>query len=125
MAPPSKLTPDTQDRICQLLRAGNTHEVAAEAAGISLSSFYNWKRDKPKFAEAIERAEAEAEAVLVARVSQAARNGSWRAATWLLERRNPEQWAPVRERTGHERASSGAVSLYEVSNPGRIRTKRA
>lgn len=95
MARPSKFTPEVQTRLCQLLHAGNTHEVAAEACGIDVSTFYTWRREKPEFAEAVQRAEAEAEAVLVARISKAAANGSWRAASWLLERRNPEKW-------GHE-----------------------
>lgn len=90
---PSKLTPETQERICQLLRAGNTHETSAEAAGITASTFYDWKRTKPAFAHAVQQAEAEAEATLVTRIAKAAQAGSWRAACWLLERRNPERWA--------------------------------
>jgi hypothetical protein len=115
MAPPSKLTPDLQERICQLIRAGNTHEIAAEATGVSARAFYNWKSTKPAFREAIERAEADAEAILVARISKAAAAGSWRAATWLLERRNPERWARTRPDMPEE--SDEFAELYEVGKP--------
>lgn len=101
---PSKLTPETQDRICQLIRAGNTVEVASEASGIAPTTYYDWMQkgiDGPKrfkdFREAVEKARAEAEAILVGRVQQAATT-SWRAATWLLERQWPERWAPANER---------------------------
>lgn len=121
MARPSKLTPEIQTRLCQLLQAGNTHEVAAEACGINVSTFYTWKREKPEFAAAVDRAEAEAEAVLVARISRAAANGSWRAAGWLLERRNPEKWSRDAKPVPAPAPGGG---LYDVNNPGRIRVKK-
>jgi hypothetical protein len=90
----SKLTPELQKLICTLLQAGNTKKVAAEAAGIAESTFYDWMQTTPAFAAAVEKAEAEAEATLVTRVAKAASN-SWRAAAWLLERRNPDEWGIV------------------------------
>ena len=47
---------------------------------------------------AVEQARAEAESIQVVRVSQAANNGSWQAAAWLLERRHPERWAKATDR---------------------------
>jgi hypothetical protein len=41
--------------------------------------------------------QATSEVRLVALVARAANGGSWRAATWLLERRWPERWS-VRDR---------------------------
>jgi transposase len=96
------------EQVTRLLRVGNTVEIAAEAAGISRATFFNWMdrglldgsdneihRD---FRDAVEQARAEAEATLVARIAKAAQNGSWSAAAWLLERRSPENWAKVSER---------------------------
>jgi hypothetical protein len=47
--------------------------------------------------EAVQAAQADAEASLVARMTLAAQRGSWRAAAWLLERKYPERWG---ERVG-------------------------
>ena len=84
------------------LREGNYVHTAAKAAGISSSSFYNWMKlglssapeHKPyrELRERIERARAEGEQVLVARVASAA---DWHAAAWMLERQYPERWGRV------------------------------
>lgn len=102
---PSKLTPEIQERICQLVRAGNTVEVCAEAAGIAPATYYGWMQQgiegdgvHGEFRRAVEQARAEAEAILVGRVQRAAQSGSWRAATWLLERQWPEHWAAIGDR---------------------------
>jgi transposase len=106
---PSKLTPEIQERICQLIRAGNTVEIASEASGITPTTFYNWmqkgadgRQPYADFSKAIEQVRAEAEAILVGRIQRAAQSGSWRAATWLLERQWPERWAPAGDRAEDE-----------------------
>jgi transposase len=99
---PTKLTPEVQERIAVLIRAGNTVEVAAGATGIGRGTFYEWmargekdgaaNRPHRNFRAAIEQARNESEAAMVARIAKAASNGSWQAAGWLLERRYPERW---------------------------------
>ena len=42
VARPSKLTPETQNRIVQAARAGNYREAAARSAGIAPSTLYDW-----------------------------------------------------------------------------------
>jgi hypothetical protein len=96
---PSKYTPEVQERICQLIRAGNTVDVAARAVGLNAALLYKWMQRRPRFKAAIETARGEAEAILVGRVQKAASAGSWRAACWLLERQWPERWAPLSERS--------------------------
>ncbi len=103
---PTKLTPEVQDRICQLIRAGNTVEIASEASGITPKTYYAWmqrgldgRAPYGPFRRAVEQSRAEAEAMLVGRVQRAAQSGSWRAATWLLERQWPDRWAAVGDRT--------------------------
>jgi hypothetical protein len=100
MGRPTKLTPSCQDRIIQALRAGNHREPAARAAGIAPSTFYAWLErgaadppDSPYagFAEAVQRAEAEAEVYAVAVIRQAM-SEDWRAAVSYLERRHPGRW---------------------------------
>lgn len=98
---PTKLDQKLQDGIAILIRNGVTVEVAAQATGISESTFYAWMERGEQaqsgafreFYEAIEQARGQSESLQVVRVSQAAQRGSWQAAAWLLERRHPERWA--------------------------------
>lgn len=111
MARRTKLTKETQARICDLIESGNTVAVAAQAAGITEQTFYNWKRRGEaaeerqrvgekltatersylSFFEAIKRAEAVSHAAAVAQIRKAG-DKQWQALAWWLERKFPEQW---------------------------------
>jgi hypothetical protein len=104
VARPAKLTPEIEYQICQLVRAGNSVEIAASASGISAPTYYRWmergirEQSGPyaDFREAVDRARAEVEGRLVAG-DQASAN-DWRASAWRLERMRPERWARSSER---------------------------
>jgi hypothetical protein len=124
-----KLTPAVQQRLVQAVTAGAYFEVACEAAGISRATGYEWiargcgqDKDRPRtplyadFADAIEKAHADAELLRVARIAKAAQGGQllsekirrtadgeeiierrysqpqWQADAWWLERRYPARW---------------------------------
>ncbi len=99
MARPTKLTPETQERILKAVRAGNYAEAAARSAGIAPSTFYRWMErgtsepDGPhrELHDAVRRAEAEAEVHAVA-VVRRAMSEDWRAAMAYLERRHASRW---------------------------------
>ena len=105
MGRPTKLTPELQERVCQLLRAGNFVDAAVKAAGISPATHYDWikrgdpgRRAKKDARDRAYRAEVEAaldavEANALEQIAFAARNGQWRAAAWYLERAHPDRWA--------------------------------
>jgi transposase len=107
MARPTALTKDVHDLIVDAIKLGNYQEHAANAAGITAATFYNWidrgKRERerlsssdekpnPKetifleFFEAVEKAKALAIAQNVAVIQRAAATGTWQAAAWWLER---------------------------------------
>ena len=100
----TKLTPELQKTITDIMRAGNYAKVAVEAAGINADTYYEWlkrgKADKERgkksiyseFSDEIERAAAIAEAAHVGRIATAGNNGSWQASAWLLERKYGERW---------------------------------
>ena len=104
MAYPSKLTPETHQKIVGLLRAGNYLETAAAASGITTKSLRRWLRrgadgEEPfaTFAADVEQAIAEGEALDVVKMSQLARGSKehapdMRALAWRLERRHRERW---------------------------------
>lgn len=99
MGRPTKLTPQTTERIVQAIKAGNYAEPACRSAGISPSSYYRWlERGEHEpdgiyhdFAAAIRQAEADAEVHAVALLRRAMPN-DWRAALAYLERRYPNRW---------------------------------
>lgn len=104
---PSKLTPEVQERICQLLKLGNTFRTACEVAGIGASTGLEWRQrgeDRhasregdaayAEFAGAVRKAEEEAAARNVGIIQQAAKQ-SWQAAAWWLERKFPGEWGRV------------------------------
>lgn len=107
---PSKFSPEVQDKIVGLIRAGNYIETAAAIAGISKETFYDWMKQgaDPKsrfapFSDAVVKASAEAEAMDLLLIGQAARAGQWQAAAWRLERKHPKKW--------------GRYDRHEISGP--------
>lgn len=114
---PSKLTEDVKRRLLDAIRAGNYYETACQFAGISYQTFRNWmeRGEQAKtgqyfeFFEAVTRAEAEAEARMVA-LWQAQIPQDWRAARDFLARRYPERWAG-RERIEHTGEGGGPIEV--------------
>lgn len=97
----SKLDSERQKKLLSAIRMGNDKKVACGVAGISEATLYRWlelaqkknaRAELREFRESLERAEAEAEAIKVGRINQAADNGRWQAAAWWLERKHPERW---------------------------------
>jgi hypothetical protein len=94
---PSKKVPETVAAICAALRAGADRRSAAAFAKIHRDTFYAWLRDDD-FLTAVLRAEAGWEIAMVAVIEAACEAGKWRACAWLLERRNPQDYGPIRPR---------------------------
>lgn len=128
MAAPSKLTPDTQDRIVQALRMGATYELAAQYGGVTYNTFNEWRKravaeldradsarkhtevresERPyvEFYEAVQKAEADAVVGWLAKIEKAASDGNWQAAAWKLERRYPRDYG----RTVVSQEHTGAI----------------
>ena len=99
MARPSKLTPEITKRLVKAIEEGNYYEAAAAYAGINYATLRRWlKRGEAaksgkyrEFCEAIKKAEAIAEARVVA-LWQSEIPGNWKAAATFLERRYPDRW---------------------------------
>jgi transposase-like protein len=104
---PTRLTPEISDRIVALVRRGSYRETACAAVGVSSRTLRRWlqrARDGgphsqryKRFAEAVDRAEAEAESIAAAAIIQAGKE-DWRALAWILERRGPQRWNPKHAR---------------------------
>ena len=117
---PSKCTPEVIAAVDKALRLRCTHELAAQAAGITLSTFQKYLamgREEGRipdeytdFAETVEKAETEAAQSILALIEEAAKGtvrheiatdgqvveirvpGQWTAGAWLMERRYPHMY---------------------------------
>lgn len=102
----TKLTPELQEQICDKIRHGNYVEIAVRACGISRATFYNWLKwgnayrnntalhtfeEYSRFLDAVEAAEADAEALSLARLAKFA-EGDPKVDMWRLERKHAERW---------------------------------
>tara|TARA_Y100000114_G_scaffold63973_1_gene58599 strand:+ start:18 stop:470 length:453 start_codon:yes stop_codon:yes gene_type:complete len=93
---PTRLTEETQRKICEAILLGCTYDIAASYAGISQRSLYEWlsrgrdgqgKKFKDFYA-AVKNAESMNAVRNLASIAQAAKDGNWTAAAWMLERRH-------------------------------------
>ncbi len=120
---PSKLTKKTHARIVELVKAGNFLSTAAMCAGVRAEVAKDWIRDgvlfaqkveagtlrvwemtahevaRMKFSEEVQAAMGEATARDVLLIEKAAVK-DWKAAAWVLERRERTLFSPRVEVTG-------------------------
>lgn len=127
---PTLLDEDRLQRITDALRNGAYIEHAAQAAGITSRTYHAWmergrnERDRIsaglepdeheavylQFLQSVERAQSEAAVDLLGEIANHARNGTWQAAAWILERKFPRQWGRM-DRTEHTGPEGGPVKL--------------
>ena len=93
---PKLLNPAILARLCDAIRTGATIELACKYAGIAPSVYFDAqnraKNGDPEWQSvAAELADAEGACAveMLSTVTNAARNGTWAAAAWMLERRYP------------------------------------
>lgn len=101
--PTLKLTPELIATVVGFISKGSYITVAAAAAGVHRETLYAWMRrgaDQRKrkvrgiyrtFLDAMERAHAECETALLARIVKAGEE-QWSAAAWTLERTRPSRY---------------------------------
>jgi transposase len=127
---PTLLDDERLEAITNALRNGAYIEHAAQAAGINPSTYHLWmdrgrtERDRRRaglkadsnetkyleFLEAVEKAQSEAAVDLLGEIANHARNGTWQAAAWILERKFPRQWGRF-DRSEVTGAEGGPVRL--------------
>jgi len=92
MARITKRTDERVERILDALSNGQTRRVAAACGGVSDDTLRRWIQTDPELSLRVSAAESQAEMALVTCIRNAAGH-DWRAAAWLLERRDPANWS--------------------------------
>ncbi len=105
MSRPTKREEFRDEKVLEAVRGGHTREVAAADSGYGIASLYRYLKEDQEFCNKVVVAEAEAEAMTLRVILDAAAAGTWRAAAWWLERRRPKIYgkSPVEEREEESR----------------------
>lgn len=133
---PTKLTPERQAKIVDLVRKGNYFITACQATGIGKSTFLNWlERGELEqnngggiysdFLLAVKKAEADAEAELASMIRETAlEKREWLPGMTFLERRHPERWGRKDRSTiqieEHKTITITTVEVVKDYGQGRI-----
>lgn len=113
---PTELTEDIIDTVVMALRSGAYVETAMNFVGVDRARFYDWNKKameeikardealesgsnrQPKnelyveFHNAIKKAMAESELLMLKIITDSANSGNWMAAAWRLERKHPDRY---------------------------------
>ena len=137
-----KADPKRIKRLLACLADGNVRLTAVKASGIIPDTFYKWLEASPAFAALVEEAEASALSDCVGIVKKAAsphkvtkrktvtkdgavisdevqetREYDWRAAAWLLERKDPANWKERKEIDLSNLTNEQLLALWESATP--------
>lgn len=89
--PKEKITDELFESIVQSVIAGGTRKQACAIAGVSTSTLWSYLKQRPKFRLRLDAARETSNFGLVGHVYDAA-GKDWKAAAWLLERRDREHF---------------------------------
>jgi hypothetical protein len=86
-----KYTPELVKQLLTYIEAGNYIQTACNAVGVTTTTYRDWLKRYPDFAESVHTAEAIAIARNVTIIQVAAKT-SWQASAWWLERKFYNEW---------------------------------
>ena len=89
---PTKRTPETRAALLHAIEIGLSDRASCDYACVSPDFFYSWIKADSDFSDEITRARGRFVEALQEQIRTAAA-ADWRAASWLLSRRKPEDYA--------------------------------
>src|SRR5262245_10728832 len=103
-----------QDQFCNIMRLGCSRCTAAAYLRASPEAVSETVRSVPQFAVELAKAEASCEVLALKQVSKALQEeDDWRAAVWLLERRDPDRY--VARKPGQVTPEQAAEFLRQLT----------
>jgi len=132
--PRRKLTPERRAKAVAAVKLGMTRAQQAAYAGVSLSTLQKWLAKGraakggalSKWADEMEESEAVAIARNLAVIMKAAREGTWQAAAWYLERKYPDDYGrrvptiEVTQQVGVQVVEQTSQELLEIARERRL-----
>lgn len=112
---PTKYTAKVREAICEAIADGTPYSHAAALGGISYETFCEWRREKPEFSDAINKAVAKGIHSRLKLILESAKKGNVKAATWWLEHVLPEHFA--RSSVSHKHQVEGEVKQTWAISP--------
>lgn len=122
---PTKLTPDIQSRIVELVKKGNYIETAALAVGIDKATLYRWLKAggiakggiQKEFCDAVTRACAESETLALDKLQLTEdANLDGKLILERMARRFPDRWGPKHRIEAQVEHSGGVTILVKTSD---------
>lgn len=87
------LTRKQKDEILAIITIGGSRQTAARYAGCTPGQIQSCARSDTEFATQLRHAQEQAEITSLRHLSEAAKQERyWKAAAWILERKNPEEF---------------------------------
>lgn len=114
---PTKYSDERAAKILEAISIGATYELAAKYAGISRDTLTRWRQRYAAFATQLEEAEGRAAVGWLAKIEREASNGDWRAASWKLERRYPQDYGKTVQENQHTGKDGGPIEFAGLDVP--------
>lgn len=101
----TKLNEDLITKMYEYISQGHYTNVVCDFMNINESTFYDWlnkaKEDEEKgiesiytkFSKSVKEAQARAEMTHLQNILKTAREGTWTASAWFLERKHKQRWS--------------------------------
>ena len=80
------------EELCDHIASGLTQKDAALLVGITTSCFHAWIENHEEFEEAVQKALSQFKQTHLSIILGAAKDGTWQASAWMLERRFKDEW---------------------------------
>jgi len=120
MGRPTKMTPETLDKLRQAFLIGATNLEAAHYAGITEKTLYNYIEKHPEYLQVIDALKSEP--ILKAKQTVVKGLDDIKNSQWYLERKAKAEFAQRQELTGNEGAAINVIIEDTYAKQPKFRT---